>query len=37
MVKAVGLIGGWGKVISRGDRVILKPNFNRVDPFAVFA
>jgi len=33
VVKAVELIGGPGKVISPGDRVILKPNFNSPDPY----
>ncbi len=33
VVKAVELIGGLGKVISSGDRVMLKPNFNSHDPF----
>ncbi|MEM3010404.1 MAG: DUF362 domain-containing protein [Candidatus Bathyarchaeia archaeon] len=31
--KAVDLIGGFNKVISRGDKVIVKPNFNSDDPF----
>lgn len=30
---AVDLIGGFKKVISSGDRVIVKPNFNSDDPF----
>jgi uncharacterized protein (DUF362 family) len=33
VVKAVELIGGPGKVISPGDRVILKPNFNSADSY----
>jgi uncharacterized protein (DUF362 family) len=33
VVKAVELIGGPGKVISPGDRVMLKPNFNSADPY----
>lgn len=33
VAKAVELIGGLGKVISPGDRVILKPNFNSPDPY----
>lgn len=31
--KAVQLIGGFGKTISPGDKVIVKPNFNSDDPF----
>ena len=31
--KAVDLIGGLEKVVSSGDRVIVKPNFNSNDPF----
>lgn len=31
--RAVDLIGGFEKVISGGDRVIVKPNFNSDDPF----
>jgi len=31
--KAVDLIGGLEKVVSNGDRVIVKPNFNSNDPF----
>ncbi len=30
---AVEAIGGWQKYINRGDRVLLKPNFNTADPF----
>lgn len=30
--KAVDLIGGFSNVISRGDRVLLKPNYNSADP-----
>jgi len=33
VTKAVGLIGGLGKVISSGDRVMVKPNFNSPDPY----
>lgn len=33
VAKAVGLIGGLGKVISPGDRVMVKPNFNSPDPY----
>jgi uncharacterized protein (DUF362 family) len=31
--KAVQLIGGFGKIISPEDKVIVKPNFNSDDPF----
>lgn len=31
--RSVGLVGWLGKVISRGDRVMVKPNFNSADPF----
>lgn len=31
--KAVDLIGGFSKIISQGDKVIVKPNFNSDDPF----
>jgi len=31
--KAVDLIGGFNKIISSGDKVIIKPNFNSDDPF----
>jgi len=31
--RAVDLIGGFKKVISAGDKVIVKPNFNSDDPF----
>jgi uncharacterized protein (DUF362 family) len=31
--KAVELIGGFRKIVSSGDRVIVKPNFNSDDPF----
>jgi uncharacterized protein (DUF362 family) len=31
--KAVQLIGGFEKMISHGDKVIVKPNFNSDDPF----
>ncbi len=30
--KAVDLIGGFSKMISRGDRVLLKPDYNSADP-----
>ena len=33
VAKAVELIGGPGKVISPGDRVMVKPNFNSADPY----
>jgi len=33
VARALDLIGGLGKVISPGDRVILKPNFNSPDPY----
>jgi uncharacterized protein (DUF362 family) len=33
VVKAVELIGGLGKVISPGDRVMMKPNFNGPHPY----
>jgi hypothetical protein len=32
ILKAVDLIGGFSKVISNGDRVLLKPNYNSSDP-----
>jgi uncharacterized protein (DUF362 family) len=31
--KAVSLVGGLQRVISRGDKVVVKPNFNSPDPF----
>lgn len=31
--KALQPLGGLGKYISKGDRVLLKPNFNTADPF----
>ena len=31
--RAVGLIGGISKFIKKGDRVLVKPNFNSDDPF----
>ncbi len=31
--KAVEEIGGFGKFIKKGDRVLLKPNFNTADPY----
>jgi len=33
VAKAVELIGGLGKVISSGDRVMVKPNFNSADSY----
>jgi uncharacterized protein (DUF362 family) len=33
IAKAVELIGGLGKAVSPGDRVMVKPNFNSVDPY----
>jgi uncharacterized protein (DUF362 family) len=33
VAKAVELIGGFGRVISAGDRVMVKPNFNSDDPY----
>jgi len=33
IARAVELIGGMGKAISRGDRVMVKPNFNSPDPY----
>jgi uncharacterized protein (DUF362 family) len=30
---AIGLLGNLGDVIARGDKVLLKPNFNSADPF----
>ena len=32
ILKAVDLIGGFGKVIEKGDEVLLKPNYNSADP-----
>ncbi len=32
ILKAVDLIGGFGKTIEKGDSVLLKPNFNSADP-----
>lgn len=32
ILKAVNLIGGFGKAIEKGDDVLLKPNFNTADP-----
>ena len=32
LVKAVSLLGGLEKVIARGDKVLVKPNFNSPDP-----
>lgn len=31
--KAIEEIGGFGKFIKKGDRVLLKPNFNTADPY----
>ena len=33
VARALDLIGGLGKVISSGDRVMVKPNFNSDDPY----
>lgn len=33
VLSAVDAIGGFGKFIQKGDRVLLKPNFNTADPF----
>ena len=33
VIRAVELIGGLDKVVSRGERVIVKPNFNSPDPY----
>mgnify|MGYP006269846951 CR=1 FL=1 len=33
VAKAVELIGGLGRVVSAGDRVMVKPNFNSDDPY----
>ena len=33
IISAVELIGGLGKVISAGERVVVKPNFNSPDPY----
>jgi uncharacterized protein (DUF362 family) len=32
ILKAVNLIGGFNKVIDKGDQVLLKPNYNTADP-----
>ncbi len=32
ILRSVSLIGGFNKVIQRGDEVLLKPNFNTADP-----
>ena len=32
ILKAVGLIGGFSKVVEKGDEIWLKPNFNTSDP-----
>jgi uncharacterized protein (DUF362 family) len=32
ILKVVNLIGGFDKVINKGDRVLLKPNYNSADP-----
>lgn len=31
--RAIGLLGGLGNAVSRGDKVLIKPNFNSPDPF----
>jgi len=33
ILKAVDLIGGFGRFINKGEVVLLKPNFNTADPF----
>jgi len=33
IISAVELIGGLGKIISAGERVVVKPNFNSPDPY----
>jgi uncharacterized protein (DUF362 family) len=32
ILKAVGLIGGFGKTFEKGDEILVKPNFNTGDP-----
>jgi uncharacterized protein (DUF362 family) len=32
ILRAVGLIGGFNRVISKGDVILLKPNYNSADP-----
>jgi uncharacterized protein (DUF362 family) len=32
ILKAVDLIGGFNKIINKGDKVLLKPNYNSADP-----
>jgi uncharacterized protein (DUF362 family) len=32
ILKAVNAINGFNKVINKGDRVLLKPNYNSADP-----
>ncbi|HVP92520.1 MAG TPA: DUF362 domain-containing protein, partial [Acidobacteriota bacterium] len=32
ILKAVDLIGGFSKIINKGDKVLLKPNYNSADP-----
>jgi uncharacterized protein (DUF362 family) len=32
ILKAVDLIGGFGKVVEKGDEILLKPNYNSADP-----
>ena len=32
ILKAVNAIGGFDKVINKGDQVLLKPNYNSADP-----
>lgn len=31
--KSVNRFGGFGRILNKGDRVLLKPNFNTADPF----
>jgi uncharacterized protein (DUF362 family) len=33
VAQAVRQLGGFGKFINPGERVLLKPNFNTADPF----
>ena len=33
LVKAIDLLGGLGKLVNPGDRVMVKPNFNSPDPY----
>lgn len=32
ILKAVGLIGGFSRVVEKGDEILLKPNYNSADP-----